>query len=466
MARKSKEEMNQIKKDMNVDTLYSWSRFNTWKRDTYEYFLKYVIRAKEDKTNSFYSVGGGTLHDTIEDYYLGKVDKCNLSKIYRDETDRLLTLGLRFDRTNKEKNDKIALKYLSCNQHFFDNFIPVDEALETKKMTLEEFITIKVGHFGFIGYIDATQEYIDKEGKDKLKIIDWKSSTIYKGEKVIKERGQLLLYALGKIQEGWAIEDITIGWMFTKYVYVDVPNKDSFKTRIIERNEIGSKLLASVKAQLKKCRLYDEVDADNYISKLVSTKSLEGMPEVVFNFVDEIETTANGELKKAFINKVRKAILGAEKYTEEVKDEMCSDMILENSIDVLPEEIKSLYTVRDCFVEIPFEMEDLDNLKQDIKDFIVESEKLKFMYSKSEDDSLFYQKIEGNDTYFLANLCGYSSKLHKPYADYLEKRRQERGLLEEDDENGVEDNQSEEEETAEMLALYAELGIDMDNIRD
>jgi len=460
MARKSKEELEVIKKECNVSELYSWSRFNTWKRDTYEYFLKYVVKAKEDKTNSFYSIGGGLLHDTIEDYYLGKVDKNDMARIYEEEANKLLTLGFRFDRTNKEKNDKIAVKYLSCNQHFFDNFIPVNEILETKRMTLEEFIIIRIGNFVFQGYIDATQEYVSDEGIDKLKIIDWKSSTIYKGEKVIKERGQLLLYALGKIQQGWSIEDITIGWMFTKYVYIDVPNKDSFKTRIIERNEIGSKLLASVKGQLKKCRLYDEAQTEEYIDILTSTKSLKGMPEVVFNFVDEIETTATGDLKKAFINKVRKAILGAEKYPEEIRDEICSEMIIENSIDVLPEEVKALYSIRDCFVEIPFTMDDLNDLKQDIKNFIVKSEKLKFMYSKNEDDSLFYQEIEGNDTYFLANLCGYSSKLHKPYADYLEKRRLERGEIEEDTE------EDDIDETEEMLALYKELGISLDLDRD
>ena len=78
MARKSKEELDKIKQELNVSELYSWSRYNTWKRDRYEYFLRYIKRIQPDRDTSAYGLFGNLLHDLIEQFYLGEIKKEDL----------------------------------------------------------------------------------------------------------------------------------------------------------------------------------------------------------------------------------------------------------------------------------------------------------------------------------------------------------------------------------------------------
>ena len=450
MARKSKEELDRIKQELNVSELYSWSRYNTWKRDKFEYLLKYIKRIQPDRDTSAYGLFGNLLHDLIEQFYLGEIKKEDLGNEYVSKMEEYEALGLRFDRTDKEKNDKIALKYKSCNEHFLRNFTPIEH-----DMSLEEYITIRVNSFAFQGYIDANHTYIGKDGKKKLKIIDWKSSTLYVGDKVLKERGQLLLYAYGKMQQGWDIKDITIGWMFTKYVDVYVKYKDGFKKRTIERNQIGSKLASNVTGQLKKLKRYTDYQVCKYMDRLLNTKSLEGLPKEIYNFVDEVEFRQDGQIKKPFISKVKNILLDIRLYEEEEVNEIVTDMVINNSLDGLPDVIKENYVFEDCFVEIPFTMKDIDELKKDIIEFVVESTKLKLQHLRTNDDNLFYQEVTDEHSYFLANLCGYSSNLHKPYADYLEKFKTNNSK------NKYDDNNQTEDEDIDMMELYRELGIEL-----
>lgn len=457
--RRTREELDKIKKDHNVMDLYSWSKYNTGKRDLYEYFLKYVIHAKEDRTNSIYGIAGGVTHTMLEEFYLGKMDRSIMADKYEDDMLELKALGFKFDRSNKEKNDKIEVKYNACNKHFFENFTPI----EGENIKLEEFLLIWVGNFLFQGYSDMESEEV-RDGVNKKIITDFKTSTIYKGEKILKERGQLLLYALGKMQEGWAIEDIVIRWLFTKYVHVDVPYGAGRKTRVIARNEIGDSLTACAKGQLKKCRVYTEEQADAYADQVMETKSLEGLPDIIYDHLDEVELTGKGDVKKAFRTKVKKVFLNHPKYTEENIEELTLEMIMTNDIECLPEEVRDLIVIRDCFVEIPFEQDDIDVLVQDIKDLIFKVNKLKFEYKRDGDDKIFYQEITYEEQYFLAVLCGYSPKLHKPYKEYLDAYGQNRVAVDLSPSASEEivDNYTDDEvdQTDEMLKLFAEFGID------
>lgn len=459
--RKSRAELEALKEKYNVMTLFSWSRYSTWCRDKYEYYLKYVVHAKGDRRNSIYGPVGGFVHDMLEDYYLDNLAQNEMAEKYINESKRLSLMGFRFDRSNKEKNETIKIKYDACNQHFLDNFTKI----ECENMTLERFLIIKIKSFIFQGYSDFEGEEI-RDDKKKMIITDFKTSSMYKGEKIIKERGQLLLYALGKIQEGWDIDDVIIRWLFTKYVNVEVPTKNATRTRIVWRSEIGSALGAGVKAELKKCRIWTEEEAVAFADQVVSNKTLKGLPSIIYNHFeddDDIETTAKGDVKKSFHNKIKKVFLNAEKYPEDVRDDIALDMFMTNDIKCVPEEVRCKFVISDCFVEIPFTQEDVDELHGNIIKFVAESYKLKMQYDKSckdgkdGDDMLYWQDVDDKETYFLNNLCEYSPKIHKPFAEYLDKRREERNEPKYEDPNVL----TEDEENEEMLALYAELGVDI-----
>lgn len=84
MARKTKQELNELCKTLHVDTLWSWSRYHCYKQDTYEYFLKYVLHEQEDRTNSIYCVSGGNVHEIIEQLYTDQIKYEDMAELYED----------------------------------------------------------------------------------------------------------------------------------------------------------------------------------------------------------------------------------------------------------------------------------------------------------------------------------------------------------------------------------------------
>lgn len=353
------QQLEKIKEEMNASMLWSWSRYNSFHTDLYGYFLKYIKKVPEDNSNSIYGICGNKVHDLCELFQAGTITREEMIEQYEEAIYELEVMDYKFDRNDEDKNENIKRKYHDCNRHFMRNFKPI----ETENGESEKLITIKVGKFSFIGYEDFKHTEI-RDGVEKLIITDWKTSTIYTGEKINKEKGQLVLYALGESQRGWNIEDIIIRWCFTKYVSVEVTEKKgNTKIRNIERNEIGSKLSASAKMWLKDTKRYTEDEIESYLV----------------------------------------------------------EMLILNTIENLPEDVQLKFKISECYVEIPFNQSEIDELVSKIVETIIEAKKKEVHYEKTKDDSVFCQEIDKTNSYFVATLSGYSSKLHKPYKIYLDE---------------------------------------------
>lgn len=357
--RKTKEELNAICKKYNVPFMWSWSRYDAYKSDHYSYFLKYIKNIKEDRRDSIYCVSGGYCHDIIERYYNGAITQEDMINEYEDS---LLTMNIaeyKYDRSDEDKNTAIAEKYENCIRHFFRHHIKPDNM----NMLLEMFCTIQVADdIVFQGYIDNCGVYTDENGKKKIVITDYKTSTIYKGEKLEKESGQLYLYAEGIRQKtGMSLEDISIRYLFLKYVNVKyLQANGEWKERQIERNQIGSKLVSTAKMWLKKCGY----NPDDYVD----------------------------------------------------------DIVLYNSIDSLPDDVKEKIIISDCYVYLPLTQENIDNLKADIIETVTEIETKTKEYEKTNDENIFWSDVTEKNEYFFSVLSGYSRVLHKPYDEYLKSK--------------------------------------------
>lgn len=357
--RKTKSEINEICKKFHTNILWSWSRYNTFKIDPYSYFLKYIKGEKEDRRDSIYCVSGGYCHDILEKYYNGEIQQPDMINEYEDSLFTMNLAEYKYDRSDEDKNSAIAEKYESCIKHFFRNHTKPDNL----KMLLEMFCVIKVtDDIIFQGYIDNCGMYKDENGKKRIVITDYKTSTIYKGEKLKKESGQLYLYAEGIRQKtNLPLDHISIRYLFLKYVNVKCLQANGiWKERQIERNQIGSKLSSTAKMWLKK---------------------------LGYNPNDYID-----------------------------------DVILYNSIDNLPDDVKDKMIISDCYVYLPLTQENIDNLKSDIIDTInVINSKTK-EYKETNDDYIFWSDINEKNEYYYAVLSGYSRALHKPYNEYLENK--------------------------------------------
>lgn len=362
--RKTFEELQKMCEALKVDRLNSWSRVNCIHNSLYEYYLKYILHKEEDRDDSIYKVTGGISHDIIERFYTGEITYKDMLEEFEDGWVTAFDVAeLKFVRGDGERNKSIAAKY------YYDlkNFFSTHEVI-TDKIDIEQFITIKVGDEYYQGYIDAQV----KDNDGNITILDWKTSSIYKGEKAKNECGQLVMYAMGLHQQGIPYEKIKIAWNFLKYQCVTVQSKKGVKkVREIERCELGDKLHANAKMWLKDFG-YTE--------------------DQIFEYLDKLSQT--------------------------------------NDISCLPKEIQEKYELHDCYVYVDL----TDELINHWETFIIDTmnmirKKEKEYYELKESgqyeaaDKLWWEDEESlkKQSYYLNNLCGYSPNLHKPLKSYLEK---------------------------------------------
>lgn len=373
MARKTKAELNKLCEKFNVDKLWSFSRYDTYKTDKWEYFLKYILKEKEDRTNSIYCVAGNVAHSILEDLYSGKIKFEDMPGRYEDELFTMSCADLKYNRSDAEKNENIQNKYENCMKHFFKH-----HQMITLPHKVEEFILIKISdNIYFQGYADFI--YIEnRDGKKIVHILDYKTSTKYSGAAIETHGKQLMLYAEGIRQMlNIPLEDIVCEWNFLKYTTVTIEQKNGkLKDRYIERNAIGESLINTAKMWLK---------------------SFE--------------------------------------YDDEYIDECISKMIVDNSIECLPNEVKSKFKFGDCYIQVPLSEDRIESLKEDIIKTINEINEKENIYNKTKDENVFWQEVTSADEYRLFNLSGYSRKLHRPLDEYLKNKELfVGGSNEEDDE--------------------------------
>lgn len=357
MARKSNQEIGALCKEKGVDRLWSFSRYNLFQTDRYSYFLKYIKNVKEDRDDDLYGKVGGLVHDLIESAYLGKVTKDEMVEQFEDSMFNFYLEGRRFDRSDEDKHNAIAEKYEYSVKHYLKNYQFIDE-----KMYLEKFVITQIGEEWFQGYVDAFHQE-ERDGKKCLIITDWKTSTKYSGAKIPKEGKQLMLYAKALHEMANAPYDrIIIRWCFLKYCTLTFKQMNGkTKSTDILRYELGTKARNPVKTVFK--------------------------------------------------------TLG---YSESEYEQYLMDIELTNDLSCLPQDVKDNFEVTDCYVEIPFDENTMNELIKEVSSEMSIIRELEKKYAEELDDSIFFTEVTQNNSYYLANLCNYSSKLHKPYAEYLE----------------------------------------------
>ena len=349
---------------LGTDRLNSWSRVNCIHNSLYEYYLKYILHKEEDRDDSIYKVTGGISHDILEKYYTAQIPYDAMVEEFEDGWTTAFDIAeLKFVRGDGDRNKSIANKYYYDLKNFFSTHERIKDRID-----IEQFITVKIGEEYYQGYIDA--KVTDADGN--ITILDWKTSSIYKGDKAKNECGQLVMYAMALHQQGIPYEKIRIAWNFLKYQCVTVQSKRGVKkVREIERCELGEKLQANAKMWLKDAG-YSE--------------------EQVFEYLDQLAQT--------------------------------------NDITVLPEAVQNKYEFHDCYVYVDLTEELINHWESFIIDtmkLIREKEKKYFVLKENgkfeEADKLWWEDEESlkKQSYYLTNLCGYSANLHKPLKAYLEK---------------------------------------------
>lgn len=355
--RLTNEELQKVKQKYNVDTLYSWSRLETFRTSPYEYFLSYVLHKKSDREDSIYGALGGQVHDVLEKFYKGEIDFDSMIELFEDSWTTCYDIAqLRFVRSDNSKNESIAKKYKTDLQHFFKNHKKI-----SYNIALEKFLVAKVGDYILQGYCDAL--YRNEDGK--YVIVDWKTSS-YFNEKAAEEKcGQLVVYAQSLMQAGIKLEDILICWNMLKYCNVEVSMKNGKKKiRTIERYKLGESLVSNARMWLKDYGC-DEKKSDEYLKQMIDSNSISCLPI-------EVQDKFSIDDCYVFVPLTQKLI---DKWNNEI-----------------------ITTIKDI------------NLR--LNDY---------MQTKSEKCFWDTEESVKAQSYYMANLMTYSPNLHKPYAEYLSK---------------------------------------------
>lgn len=306
MSERAEDKRLQELRDKGI-TVYSISRLDTINRCLAEAYKTYVLH--ERGRDSIYAKMGTRLHDTLEKIANGEADESSLLPAMNDELEDMQLCGLEFPK-DREGNDTIRDNWIKDITHFCSTFhMPRGKKLKTEELFL---YTTPSGHI-LQGYIDLQHELND----GSIAIYDWKSSSIYKGSDLKDHARQLILYALGKEQEGYTVRSIS--WVFLKFVRVTFQgyktSKSKQKTEIvkdIERRKIYAELEKYFQKDLEEMGM-DEFDI---------SVTLDNIKQEIYN---------NGQIPEILRDKykMRPCVVSVE-LTEENRNE-CIDYI-ENTI--------------------------------------------------------------------------------------------------------------------------------------
>ena len=354
MARLTGEQLEALMQKENCDRIWSWSKINCFHTSPYEYYLKYIIRVKEDRADSIYTTTGGLAHNILEKLYTDEISYDKMLDEFEDGWIVAVDIAdLKFDRADEDRNEKIKDKYYENLVHFFKNHTRLKY-----KPIIEQFVKVKVDGKLFQGYIDCAF----KDEEDVIHIVDFKTSSIYKGAKAENECGQLVLYAIGLNQQGIPFDKIKICWNFLKYVTIQYEQKNgAVKTKESERCKIGDSLQANAKTWLK----HFGYEPDDYLKELLDT----------------------------------------------------------NSIDCLPEEVRKKYVISDCYVYVDLTDKLINKWTEHVSTVIKDIELREKDYEETLSDACFWDTDESvkEQSYYFANLCSYSRNLHKPYDEHCKR---------------------------------------------
>ena len=140
MARLTSEQLQAVMKKEGVDRIWSWSKINCFHTSPYEYYLKYIKKAKEDRANSIYTTTGGLAHDILEKFYTNQISYDDMFGLFDDGWTVAVDIAdLKFDRNDEEKNASIRDKYYENLIHFFDNHTVLKH-----KPIIEQFVKVKI----------------------------------------------------------------------------------------------------------------------------------------------------------------------------------------------------------------------------------------------------------------------------------------------------------------------------------
>lgn len=430
MAERKELVIPQIYKDKYGEKfpIWSYSKVSGIRACVWEYYLGRIKKMKGD--SNIYSILGTSAHDILEGLYNDEIKYENMVDKFESDYLEVQMSDYKFSNDD-ERHEKMAEEYHDDICDFFQTHKVIPH-----KVLTERLVWIDVNGNVFLGYVDGM--FKDSEGF--YHIVDWKTSTLYKGEQVYEHQKQLLLYALSLNQLGIPIDKIKICWNFLKYTNVNfahmisvtytetTPKETKEKTTTCLRSEWVSK----VKTQLKKDIISNyekhglEVpkakDLKAMIDECIDTNSLSTLPKEVQDLyvLSDVVRTARRHrwVKESPIQtQIRKdlKLAGVDDIDIEMKLVDCAEV---NSLEPVKELIDiTTYQLNDAYVYGVINEDTIADLISELCNDI----NLINSKSKDNEDDWEREPITEADSFYCTVLCGHKKNC-KYYKQYREDK--------------------------------------------
>lgn len=253
-------------------TIYSISRIDAINHCLYGAYRTYDL--DERGIGNVYSCAGSVTHDILEEIMNGNKTEADLLPGIQDELENLDILGIEFPK-GRDGSDSIKQGWVDDMTHFAETYKKPKGNFKTEQL----FIYKTKGGNYLQGYIDLQR--INKDGS--IDIYDYKTSSMYKGEDIKLHGRQLLVYAAGKMQEGYNVK--SVAWIMLKYAEIHFMGKKTTKSKektelckIVERRKIGQEMAKYIEQDLYEAG-YDDIDSEIILNELKKSNRFECLPE-------------------------------------------------------------------------------------------------------------------------------------------------------------------------------------------
>jgi RecB family exonuclease len=257
--------------------IYSISKINSFDNCPYEYYLNYIKKLKSK--DNIYTYIGSCVHDIMENYLLGK--ETSNEKMLEEFEICLQKASLKNLEFPSERIKKSLIKNL---KHFLNNFKGLSEYNEFLTEPLAIYEPSKILKFIIRGYIDVIAM-----SDDGIDILDWKTSSMFSGKKVLEAGRQLVIYKLA-FEQMTGLTVNRVGWIMVKYCELSYKQKNGkIKTKIIERQKVADEVWKLIESSYT-------IDLELEMAKirLIRQGTLEVLPQRI---IDGLELKLNDHIK-------------------------------------------------------------------------------------------------------------------------------------------------------------------------
>lgn len=236
--------------------VYSISRLNTFNGCQREYYYNYVQRL-ESKAN-IYGFLGNAIHTALEDLHENKITEEDLPRILSESLTFAELNGMYFP-SEAIKNSWVADMELFCGSF---------KKLEFDKLELERGFVYEIKPSYYVqGFIDVIR------WKDNnIDIVDYKTSSEFKDEKLLSAGRQLVLYMMA-MRDLYNINADKLSWYMLKYNNVNFGKTN----KMISRRKLGETVKTSVKTQMKKLN-YPQFMIDLTVNNILKYNKIDAVP--------------------------------------------------------------------------------------------------------------------------------------------------------------------------------------------